>query len=337
MNDLLNLNIYFDENYWLEGRKLVDANFYQSSIFNKYYRYLYRKQKPLNNKFIKSGPQKLVNNTIKAFIGKSDVTFNRNTFDNYYFCTYSKQQKNLLISILERKKKVLVGPLYTIEDFLVLVDLAQKYKNLKIVSASHIARKTMLKIANLDVNNDIIKILPVGINSDTQILKNKNKSKIIKDNDCLIYLKGQKETELRGILKTLRSKNKSYKIFEYGKYSNSKLMSIANSSKFGIVLGRTESQGIGINELMSTNLPLFVIDSLENHFNNNVYEGTTVPYWDETCGMKIESIENFDNNFSQFLINVGKQKYQPHQFIIDTLSYEAMYENLKKLFKDISF
>lgn len=334
---MLNLNIYFDENYWLDGRKLVSADFYQSSIFNGYYKYLYRKHKPLNNKFIRSGPQKLVNNTLKAFIGKTDVEFNSNTFNNYYFCTYSKKQKNLLISILEGKNKVLVGPLYTVEDFLVLVDMANKYKNLRIISASNVAKKTMLKIANLDTNTNMIKILPVGIDSETQILKNKHESKVNKENDCLIYLKAQKKTELNSILKNLKSKNKSYKIFEYGKYSNSKLINIAKSSRFGIVLGRTESQGIGINELMSTDLPLYVIDSTENHFNNKVYEGTTVPYWDETCGMKIEGIENFDNNFSQFLQNVEKQKYQPNQFIVNKLSYEAMYENLIKLFKDTSF
>ncbi|OUW38371.1 MAG: hypothetical protein CBD44_00985 [Flavobacteriaceae bacterium TMED184] len=336
MYDLLNLNIYFDENYWLDGRKLFTKDIYQSSILNWYYRHLYRKQKPINNKFVKSGPQKLVNNILRAFINRTDVVFNNNIYDNYYFCTYSQNNKNQLLDILEEKNKVIVGPLYSIDNFLELVEFTYKYNNLRIVCASYSAKKTMLKIANFTDQKDIIKVLPVGISSSAEILKNKEESKSNIQNDCLIYLKGRKKTELDSILKALDSKNLSYEIFVYGKYNNSRMVNIAKASKFGIVWGRTESQGIGINELMSTNLPLFIIDSSENYFNNQVYEGTSVPYWNDACGIKIDSIDYFDKNFSKFLIDVKSDKYQPYKLIIDQLSYEAMSKNLVNLFKNIS-
>lgn len=337
MNDLLNLNIYFDENYWLDGRKFFTTNIYQSSIFNSYYRYLYKKQKPLNSKFIKSGPQKLVNNTLKSFSNRSDVVFNNDTYNNYYFCSYSLKHKKNLLDILGGSNKVIVGPLYSIEDFLELVRLTYEYKNLKILCASNSARKTMLKIGNIIDNEDSIIVFPVGISSKIQILKNKKERKLETKTDCLVYFKGRKKIELDTIIKNLKFKNLSYEIFEYGKYSNSRLIKAAKTSKFGIVLGRTESQGIGINELMSTNLPLFVIDSLENYFNNKVYEGTSVPYWDKKCGVKIDSMNYFNNKFPNFLKSVESDEYQPYQLIVDKLSYEAMSNNLEQAFRKISF
>jgi len=333
--DLLNLNIYFDENYWLGGRKLLNSDIYQSSIFNWYYKYCYRKQKPLNNKFVKSGPQKLVNNILKAFEKRNDVVFNDDVYSNYYFCTYSLKYKNKIINVLKEDTKVIVGPLYTPDDFLELVNLTNKYKNLKIVCASNPAKKTMLKIANIVDQENTICVIPVGVSSEVQILKNRE-SKLQIQTDCLIYFKNRKKIELDKITDFLNSKNLSYKLFEYGKYSNSKLIKSAKTSKFGIVLGRTESQGIGINELMSTNLPLFVVDSKENHFNNEVYEGTSVPYWNQQCGIKIDDIHHLEANFPKFLKYVEGEKYNPWQLIVDKLSYEAMAKNLKTTFINIS-
>ena len=37
---------------------------------------------------------------------------------------------------------------------------------------------------------------------------------------------------------------------------------------------------------------LFVVDSLVNNYNNQVFEGTSVPYWDKTCGIKINKVED---------------------------------------------
>ena len=96
MNVLLNLNIYFDHSYWLADRKFLARSFHQSSILNSYYKYLYSKNKPIKDNYIQSGPQKLVNNLIKAYRDNSDVVFNQPIFNNYYFCTYLDKHKEFL-------------------------------------------------------------------------------------------------------------------------------------------------------------------------------------------------------------------------------------------------
>ena len=334
---MLNLNIYFDEYYWLEGRRLLNPDLYQSSLLNKYYKYLYKQQKPLNNKFIKSGPQKLVNNTLSAFWDNSDVVFNKDKFDNYYFCTYTAKHRELLLRILKSKKKVLVGPLYTVDGFHELTEYANKFKNLRIACASISAQQTMKKIAKNKLKAETIKILPVGVAKTSEIFKNQQQNRLTEKSSCLIYLKGKKRADLSNIIKILNFKNIRYEVFEYGSYDNTEMLNFSRASKFGIIVGRTESQGIAINELMSTNLPLFVVDSLVNHYNNQVFEGTSVPYWDKTCGIKINKVEDFENSFEKFLIKTEENKYQPYKFVIDKLSYEAMAKNLFEIFKDISF
>ena len=47
----------------------------------------------------------------------SDVVFNKDNFDNYYFCTYTAKHRELLLRIIKARKRSLVGPLYTVDGF----------------------------------------------------------------------------------------------------------------------------------------------------------------------------------------------------------------------------
>lgn len=337
MNVLLNLNIYFDYSYWLADRKLIASSFHQSSILNSYYKYLYSKNRPIQDNYIKSGPQKLINNLIKAYKDKSDVVFNQPKFNNYYFCTYLDKHREFLINVLNSNSKVVVGPLYTNEGFLNLVKLTKRYQNLKIVAASEVAKSTIIKISDKRIDQKNIVILPVGIGSKDEILKKQQNISTLKKEKCLIYFKGRKKSELEKIENLLDDKHISNKVFEYGNYKSEDLIEFAKIAKFAIILGRSESQGIGINELMSYNLPMLVIDAFDNFYNNQIYPGTTVPYWSNLCGMKVSDIQDFEKNIDVFLKSVDDQEYQPNKYVLETLTFEIMSKNLEGIFKSISF
>lgn len=336
MNVLLNLNIYFDHNYWLADRKFLARSFHQSSILNSYYKYLYSKNKPIKDNYIQTGPQKLVNNLIKAYRDNFDVVFNQPKFNNYYFCTYLDKHKEFLINVLNSDSKVLVGPLYTNEGFLNLVKLSNKYKNLKIVAASEVAKSTIIKVSDESVNKDNIVVLPVGVVSKNELLNMQQEFSKLKKEKCLVYFKGRRKSELERIENLLNFKHISYKVFEYGNYKSEDIINFSKLAKFAIILGRSESQGIGINELMSYNLPMFVLDASDNFYNNEVFPGTTVPYWSHLCGIKASNIEDLKKNIDLFLESVENQKYQPQKYILETLTFEIMSENLKYIFKNIS-
>lgn len=328
---MLNLNIFYDKNYWLSHRKFLNQDIFQSSIFNYYYSFHYYRNKPLKTKYIKSGPQKLVNNLLEYFENREDVIFNQHVFNNYYFPTLTSESFEIIQDVIRKNNNIIIGPLYTNKDFLKLVYICQNYNNLKIIAASTFAKEAMLKIANHSLDEDKIQILPIGIEYEQEIKDNFHNRKSRND-DCLLYFKGRDKKDLHFIKNILSEKKINYNLFDYGSYRNEELKTKAKFSKFGLVLGRTESQGIAINQLICADLPLFVINSKINNYEGKTYKGSTVPYWSSNCGLKIDTFENFEKKFETFLNNLENEIYNPYKYAYEVLSYESMDKNIKKIF-----
>ncbi len=328
---MIKVNIFFDTNYFLSSRKLFSKNVYMSSLFNSIYRTIYNMGRPVSDNLIKSGPQKLINNVIKISKLTDAFVLNKHISKNYYFINFDENNFLTIEKILQDKNsKVIVGPLYNQKDLKILAKLSLQYNNLKIVVASSSAKEDLEQITGLSVSNQV-SILPVGVYSESEIFNFQNQRKLI-DNykfDCLIYFKNRELKSLNEIISFLKNKNIRYKVLTYGDYKNKQLVKYALKSKFGLILGSTESQGIAINELMATNLPLFVIDKNINNYENIKLHGTTVPYWSSECGEKILDLNDFKMNFQRFLKNYESNTYKPNNLINEKLSFEKFIENIQ--------
>ena len=328
---MIKVNIFFDTNYFLSSRKLFSKNVYMSSLFNSIYRTIYNMGRPVSDNLIKSGPQKLINNVIKISKLTDAFVLNKHISENYYFINFDENNFLTIEKILQDKNsKVIVGPLYNQKDLKILAKLSLQYNNLKIVVASSSAKEDLEQITGLSVSNQV-SILPVGVYSESEIFNFQNQRKLI-DNyqfDCLIYFKNRELKSLNEIISFLKNKNIRYKVLTYGDYKNKQLVKYALKSKFGLILGSTESQGIAINELMATNLPLFVIDKNINNYENIKLYGTTVPYWSSECGEKILDLNDFKMNFQKFLKNYESNTYKPNNLINEKLSFEKFIENIQ--------
>ncbi len=328
---MIKVNIFFDTNYFLSSRKLFSKNVYMSSLFNSIYRTIYNMGRPVSDNLIKSGPQKLINNVIKISKLTDAFVLNKHISENYYFINFDENNFLTIEKILQDKNsKVIVGPLYNQKDLKILAKLSLQYNNLKIVVASSSAKEDLEQITGLSVSNQV-SILPVGVYSESEIFNFQNQRKLI-DNyqfDCLIYFKNRELKSLNEIINFLKNKNIRYKVLTYGDYKNKQLVKYALKSKFGLILGSTESQGIAINELMATNLPLFVIDKNINNYENIKLHGTTVPYWSSECGEKILDLNDFKMNFQRFLKNYESNTYKPNNLINEKLSFEKFIENIQ--------
>ena len=287
--------------------------------------------RPVSDNLIKSGPQKLINNVIKISKLTDAFVLNKHISENYYFINFDENNFLTIEKILQDKNsKVIVGPLYNQKDLKILAKLSLQYNNLKIVVASSSAKEDLEQITGLSVSNQV-SILPVGVYSESEIFNFQNQRKLI-DNyqfDCLIYFKNRELKSLNEIISFLKNKNIRYKVLKYGDYKNKQLVKYALKSKFGLILGSTESQGIAINELMATNLPLFVIDKNINNYENIKLYGTTVPYWSSECGEKILDLNDFKMNFQRFLKNYESNTYKPNNLINEKLSFEKFIENIQ--------
>lgn len=138
-----------------------------------------------------------------------------------------------------------------------------------------------------------------------------------KTNDCLIYIKGD-PYELKDKLKEkLKELHLSYEEVEYGNYSEEELIEKTQASKFCVTLTRTESQGIAYQEILSMNVPCYVVDKpIWDDRPGISVSSSSAPYFDGRCGVKTSDLSSLD-----FFMN-RLENYKPREYIVDTLSLE---------------
>jgi hypothetical protein len=167
-------------------------------------------------------------------------------------------------------------------------------------------------------------VWPVGIDTD-EFKHNRGKT----EQDCFIYYKNvtkqTPEQKLHYVRRELENRKLSYKVLEYGKYKEDELKHLSSTSKFCISLVGTESQGIGIMEIMSIGCPVYVIDEKQFKYGGYTFDGHNVsstPYFNNECGLidkDLSKIDLFVNtihsyNPSNYIMNNhtcrhGAQKY----------------------------
>lgn len=164
--------------------------------------------------------------------------------------------------------------------------------------------------------------LPFGVETDKFI----NVNKISERNYVFVYFKQRNRTELEKLINFLNSKNIAFRLFDYGKhYREEEYLNYLQTSKYGIWLGRHESQGFALQEALSCDVPLLVWDVrfMSQEFGSNYanIEATAIPYWDKRCG---ESFYDFDDLHVKFDLFLSKlHTYKPREFVLENLSIEA--------------
>jgi glycosyltransferase involved in cell wall biosynthesis len=150
-----------------------------------------------------------------------------------------------------------------------------------------------------------------------------------KEYDCIVYIKRRSNDLINRCINVLDQKSLTYKIFRYGSYNEEEYLWTLQRSTFMLVLDAHESQGFALQEAMSCNVPLLVIDAMSMYDEkcdgiNSVYDflkpkklsATSVPYWSHECGVKI----NESNDLSDSIDKIMSNKYTPREYIVRTLS-----------------
>jgi len=157
----------------------------------------------------------------------------------------------------------------------------------------------------------------------------------------MVYFKHRDPFELAEIEDYLEKNNIAYTLFDYGKrYKEEDYIAVLKESKYGIILGAYETQGFAIQEALSTDVPLFVWDCrtmLQDYTSiQKDILCTSVPYWDDRCGIKVYTKGQFELEFPIFLSNLAT--YEPRQFILENLSvgkcrerWNALFDTFKKV------
>lgn len=161
--------------------------------------------------------------------------------------------------------------------------------------------------------------------------------------DCTIYIKRRSQALIEYALHLVQSKNLRYHIFQYGSYKEEDYMYGIRMSKFMLVLDAHESQGFALQEAMSCNVPLLVLDaqtmyeetndgvqSTYEHMKPRLLQSTSVPYWSEECGIKITEKEHLSQAIDQMMTNY--KLFTPRDYILRTLSDEVCMKRILDYF-----
>lgn len=145
----------------------------------------------------------------------------------------------------------------------------------------------------------------------------------------VIYFKRRE----RGILDGFKSSFSEidFDFFDYTqKYEEEKFLYCISRAPYCIWIGTHESQGFALQETLSCNTPVFVIEAKDLRDEqggpwDSLFPGKELPctsasYFDERCGM-ISSPDTYSSDFLNFLNNLNL--YSPREFILETLSPQA--------------
>ncbi len=173
-------------------------------------------------------------------------------------------------------------------------------------------------------------IWPVGI--DTEEWQPSNRTS--KEYDFLLYDKVRWERESLGpnfiepIKATLTRSGLSWVEMRYGKYAPGEFRQTLHRSRAMIFLCEHESQGIAAQECLSSGVPLlawdagFVGDPARFTWGRPVIPATSVPYFDERCGMKFRDLAEFKKQLPAFLTALRDGRFSPRDYILENLTVE---------------
>ena len=231
-------------------------------------------------------------------------------------------------------KKFIFGPHFSVFPNNIICKVNNINNNCVYIQPSQPSVNTWQKEFNFTTMP--MKAMPFGVDTNNFKSSNDNKKNIF------LYYKDRNPEELGLIKKYLEKKNIKYKIFNYKqKYKENEYLGYLKTCKYGIWLGRHESQGFALQEALSCNVPLLVWNvklrkqewSSREVYKNIKSEVSTIPYWDKRCGEFFYEYNELDNKFNIFIQNLNT--YEPRNFIIENLSMEACYKKWNNFFNNL--
>jgi glycosyltransferase involved in cell wall biosynthesis len=190
-----------------------------------------------------------------------------------------------------------------------------------------------------------VAIWPVGIDVDEwkPTCSQADKPDRILLYDKILWEKEQRRSSLFDpVRRFLERKGLEIEILRYGDYFPEDLKSALQRCRAAIYFCEHETQGIAYQQMLSSGVPIFAWDrggywQDPNFFPDRVlYKPvSSVPYWDDRCGMKFKTVDDFQEHFSDFWARVQARAFSPRSFIAENLSLETCARSYNHLVNSI--
>ncbi|MCP3460205.1 glycosyltransferase [Bradyrhizobium sp. CCGUVB23] len=172
---------------------------------------------------------------------------------------------------------------------------------------------------------------PVGIDTDAwtpPVAERKSVDVLLYDK--VLWDRDRIEPDLiEPIRARLRAEGRTFEEIRYGSYNEQDYRAALARCRTMIFLSQNESQGIACLQALASGVPVLAWDRGgpwrdPDYFPHRVrFDGvSSVPYWDDRCGMKFVDAEGFSSRWSEFWTQAGTGDFQPRQYVLDNLTLE---------------
>jgi glycosyltransferase involved in cell wall biosynthesis len=183
---------------------------------------------------------------------------------------------------------------------------------------------------------------PVGIDTEKwrpRDVDEKRKAETLKTEirttDFLIYDKVRWEHDrfegelIQPIRDELKRRNLDFREIRYGFYEEEDFCRLLQECRAMIFLCEHETQGIAYQQALSSGVPLLAWDRGGFWRDPEYYPHrvkfqpvSSVPYWDERCGVKFENIQQFQRRLDVFQAKLQAGSLKPRDYILENLTLE---------------
>eukprot|EP01037_Dinobryon_pediforme_P013983 gene13983-14100_t len=228
-----------------------------------------------------------------------------------------------LLDIISWKNPIVFGAAFGINP-VANPDILEKYPIRKLLVPGQWVKEFFTPYGD-----DNVIVWPVGIDT-AQWVPSSREKKI----DFLIYnkIRWDKEKMKRELVdpvkKYLAHSNFSFTELCYGEYKPDELKERLALAKYAIFLCEHETQGIAYQQILASGVPVLAWD--RGGFWQDPYwyphrikfqPVTSVPYWDNRCGVKFQAYADFGQQLNRFLgIAESANGFDPRAFINENLT-----------------
>lgn len=177
-----------------------------------------------------------------------------------------------------------------------------------------------------------VTVWPVGIDVEEWCPEQPSKDKpdrVLLYDKVRWYHDRYEQVVINPIRDHLKKQGIEIETLQYGHYFPADLKAALRRCQAAIFLCEHETQGIAYQQMLSSGVPIFAWDrggywQDPNYFPERIrYEPvTSVPYWDERCGMKFATAEEFASDFNAFWAQVRSNAFSPRAYIVENLTLE---------------
>lgn len=131
-------------------------------------------------------------------------------------------------------------------------------------------------------------------------------------------------------------------VIRYGYYKEDDFHALLNNSRAMVFLCEHETQGIAYQQALSCGVPILAWErggywQDPKYFPHNVeFEPvSSVPYWDDRCGVLFQNIQEFPNTLEEFLSRLHVGQFAPRDYILENLTLEKCASRYLEIIEDV--